>query len=63
MSVTETSPSRLAAPDPDVLAALEAVAPGRTRARASDRLGMAHDASHYLLDPLAVVVPENAEQV
>jgi D-lactate dehydrogenase len=50
-------------PDPAVLAAVEAAVPGIARTRASDRLGMAHDASHYLLTPQAVLVPESAEQV
>ncbi|WP_049573376.1 FAD-binding and (Fe-S)-binding domain-containing protein [Nonomuraea sp. SBT364] len=45
------------------LAAVENAVPGITRTRASDRLGMAHDASHYLLTPQAVLVPENAGQV
>ncbi|MGO4247572.1 FAD-binding and (Fe-S)-binding domain-containing protein [Paenarthrobacter sp. RAF54_2] len=31
--------------------------------RASDRLAMAHDASHYLLTPAVVVTPANVEQV
>ncbi|WP_432970175.1 FAD-binding and (Fe-S)-binding domain-containing protein [Dactylosporangium sp. CA-233914] len=46
-----------------LLAALERVAPGSVRSRASDRLGMAHDASHYLLTPQAVIVPADAGQV
>ncbi|WP_211267092.1 FAD-binding and (Fe-S)-binding domain-containing protein [Nonomuraea candida] len=50
-------------PDPALLATVETAVPGITRTRASDRLGMAHDASHYLLTPQAVVVPENAGQV
>ncbi|WP_275414238.1 FAD-binding and (Fe-S)-binding domain-containing protein, partial [Microbispora siamensis] len=54
---------RIAPPDPAVLAAVEAVVPGISRSRVSDRLGMAHDASHYLLTPQAVLVPENAGQV
>ncbi len=33
------------------------------RARAIDRLGMAHDASHYLLTPSAVLAPRDAQQV
>lgn len=37
--------------------------PGIARTRASDRLGLAHDASHYLLTPQAVLVPESAGQV
>ncbi|MFB4275136.1 FAD-binding and (Fe-S)-binding domain-containing protein [Nonomuraea sp. MTCD27] len=56
-------PRRLTAPAPDVLAAVEAAVPGITRSRVSDRLGMAHDASHYLLTPQAVLVPESAGQV
>ncbi|GAA4602823.1 FAD-binding and (Fe-S)-binding domain-containing protein [Actinoallomurus liliacearum] len=64
MSVTRTQGTpRLPAPDPAVLAAVEAAVPGITRSRASDRLGMAHDASHYLLTPQAVLVPRSAEQV
>jgi D-lactate dehydrogenase len=42
----------LAGLDPDVV-----------RTRATDRLGMAHDASHYLLAPAAVAVPRDATQV
>ncbi|GAA0343042.1 FAD-binding oxidoreductase [Actinoallomurus spadix] len=64
MSVTRTQGTpRLPAPDPAVLAAVEAAVPGITRSRASDRLGQAHDASHYLLTPQAVLVPRSAEQV
>ena len=37
--------------------------PGGVRSRAADRLGMAHDASHYLLTPQAVVAPADAAQV
>ncbi|MEU7748269.1 FAD-binding and (Fe-S)-binding domain-containing protein [Nonomuraea sp. NPDC049158] len=55
--------STMPLPDPAVLAAVEAAVPGIARTRASDRLGMAHDASHYLLTPQAVLVPESAEQV
>ncbi|MBB2910483.1 D-lactate dehydrogenase [Streptosporangium becharense] len=64
MSVTHSeNPRRLSAPAPAVLAAVEAAVPGIARTRVSDRLGMAHDASHYLLTPQAVLVPESAEQV
>ncbi|MFF5078454.1 FAD-binding and (Fe-S)-binding domain-containing protein [Actinoplanes sp. NPDC000266] len=45
------------------LAALEKAVPGAVRARVTDRLGMAHDASHYLLTPQAVLVPRDADQV
>jgi D-lactate dehydrogenase len=41
---------------------LESAVPGGTRQRAIDRFGMAHDASHYLLIPEAVVTPASAEQ-
>lgn len=51
------------APSGDAL--LEALgATGVTvRARATDRLASAHDASHYLLTPRAVVVPTSVEEV
>jgi D-lactate dehydrogenase len=48
---------------PGLLEAVEAAVPGITRARAVDRLGLAHDASHYLLTPQAVLTPRNADQV
>ncbi|MEU4515325.1 FAD-binding and (Fe-S)-binding domain-containing protein [Nonomuraea wenchangensis] len=63
MTVTHARPPRLTAPDPAVLSRVEAAVPGIARTRASDRLGMAHDASHYLLTPEAVLVPESAGQV
>jgi D-lactate dehydrogenase len=53
----------LLSPDADLVAALDAAAPGMVAARASDRLGFAHDASHYLLVPRAVVAPWDADQV
>ena len=37
--------------------------PARVRDRTSDRLAYAHDASHYLLTPAAVVVPATAAEV
>lgn len=42
---------------------LERQVPGQVRARASDRLAYAHDASHYLFTPRAVVTARNAEDV
>src|SRR4051794_1060337 len=53
----------LLSPDAALVAALEVAAPGTVAARASDRLGFAHDASHYLLVPQAVVTPPDAAQV
>src|SRR3954449_6194148 len=53
----------LLAVDADLVTALDAAAPGMVAARASDRLGFAHDASHYLLVPQAVVAPWDADQV
>jgi D-lactate dehydrogenase len=53
-----------AAPAPDgLLGALEEAVPGGVTARLSDRLAMAHDASHYLLTPAAVVTPRTADEV
>ncbi|MFC7624634.1 FAD-binding and (Fe-S)-binding domain-containing protein [Microlunatus sp. GCM10028923] len=49
--------------DPALLAELEALVPGGVKARATDRLAYAHDASHYLLTPEAVVVPRDAGQL
>ena len=43
--------------------ALAEAAPGAVRTRVTDRLGMAHDASHYLLTPQAVLVPRDSAQV
>ncbi|MGW5265174.1 FAD-binding and (Fe-S)-binding domain-containing protein [Microbispora sp. NPDC004025] len=67
MSLTDAEaqsrPRRPRPSDPALLAAVETAVPGIVRARASDRLGMAHDASHYLLTPQAVLVPETAAQV
>ncbi|MDI2098678.1 FAD-binding and (Fe-S)-binding domain-containing protein [Ruicaihuangia caeni] len=53
----------LAASDPALLDRLEAAAPGRVRSRATDRLALAHDASHYLLTPQAVVSASTIEEV
>lgn len=41
---------------------LEQAVPGGVRRSAIDRLGMAHDASHYLLVPEAVVTPASTQQ-
>jgi D-lactate dehydrogenase len=46
-----------------LLERLEELVPGGLKARASDRLAFAHDASHYLLTPEAVVAPSSAAQV
>ncbi|MFN8622647.1 MAG: FAD-binding and (Fe-S)-binding domain-containing protein [Chloroflexota bacterium] len=46
-----------------MLAALGAAVPDGVRARALDRLAYAHDASHVLLTPQAVVVPHDAAEV
>lgn len=54
---------RLPSIDPGLLAALEAATPGGVRSRATDRLAIAHDASHYLLTPQAVVAPTGADQI
>ncbi|NQX10414.1 FAD-binding oxidoreductase [Microbacteriaceae bacterium VKM Ac-2855] len=56
-------PPRLPPVDPGLLAALEQAVPGELHARASDRLGQAHDASHYLLTPQAVVTPHGTDDI
>ncbi|WP_223942409.1 FAD-binding and (Fe-S)-binding domain-containing protein [Arthrobacter sp. StoSoilB22] len=43
--------------------ALDQAVQGKVRARISDRFAYAHDASHYLLTPLAVVSPTSAREV
>jgi len=50
---------------PSLLSALRGAirAPEGVRHRASDRLAMANDASHYLLTPQAVAVPHGADEV
>jgi D-lactate dehydrogenase len=42
---------------------LEAAVPGGVSLRATDRFKLAHDASHYLLTPRAVVTPADHHQV
>ena len=49
--------------DAALLAELEHAVPQGVSARSIDRLAMAHDASHYLLTPRAVVTPTSAGQV
>ncbi|MGU3587172.1 FAD-binding and (Fe-S)-binding domain-containing protein [Rhodococcus sp. C26F] len=49
--------------DSRLLTALQDAVPDGVAARASDRLGFAHDASHYLLVPQAVVTPRIPDQV
>src|ERR1700710_1369686 len=49
--------------DAVLLRSLESAAPQAVSGRALDRLAMAHDASHYLLTPRAVVTPTTAAQV
>jgi D-lactate dehydrogenase len=56
-------PPRLPQIHAGLLEALEAAAPGELHSRPSDRLGHAHDASHYLLTPQAVVTPTGVDQI
>jgi len=48
---------------PAARARLEAAVPDGVSERASRRLALAHDASHYLLTPAAVITPRDARQV
>jgi D-lactate dehydrogenase len=52
----------LAPVDPALIAAIEAVG-AAVGTRATDRLASAHDASHYLLTPQAVVTPKDVDEV
>ena len=45
------------------LAELESEIPGRLRMRASDRMVYAHDASHFVLVPGAVAIPQTAQDI
>ncbi|OQO94641.1 FAD-binding oxidoreductase [Saccharomonospora piscinae] len=56
-------PGSLPGADPGLVATLEAAVPGAVAARDTDRLAFAHDASHYLLVPRAVVTPRDASQL
>ncbi|MFJ3798997.1 FAD-binding and (Fe-S)-binding domain-containing protein [Streptomyces sp. NPDC090088] len=56
-------PGHPLAADAALLARLESAAPGAVTGRASDRLSFAHDASHYLLVPQALVAPRDMAQV
>lgn len=49
--------------DPALLQALDEVLPGAVRTRAIDRFARAHDASHFLLKPTAVVVARDAHEI
>jgi D-lactate dehydrogenase len=49
--------------DPGLVAALTAASPGGVDIRASRRLALAHDASHYLLTPQAIVTPADITEV
>jgi D-lactate dehydrogenase len=42
---------------------LESAVPGGVQSRPSDRLGRAHDASHFVLTPHAVVTPTGTDQI
>jgi D-lactate dehydrogenase len=50
---------------PELLVALAAAMadPGRVRSRATDRLALGHDASHFALTPTAVAAPRDAAEV
>ena len=47
--------------DADLATRLDRLGPGSLRARATDRLAFAHDASHYLLIPAGVVTVTDAD--
>ena len=50
---------------PDLLIGLAAAVadPSQLRSRATDRLAMGHDASHFALTPTAVVAPADADEI
>jgi D-lactate dehydrogenase len=62
MTKTGSATTILPAVAPGLIAALEDAC-ARVASRATDRLSSAHDASHYLLTPQAVVAPADAAEV
>jgi D-lactate dehydrogenase len=60
--MSRSAPTTLAPAGDELLAALAGAA-STVHSRASDRLSAAHDASHYLLTPRAVVSPASLEEV
>ena len=63
--MTQTAQRRVTGSEqtPTVGERLSAALPGAVSTGVTDRLRMAHDASHYLLTPQAVVAPTDAAQV
>ena len=59
------APTTLPVSPPDLISALQGVLTedGQVRNRATDRLKMAHDASHFALVPTVVVTPRNGGDV
>src|SRR6185437_5183046 len=57
------TPTFVGTSDAALARTLEDAVPGGVSTRASDRLSFAHDASHYLLVPRAVVTPRNTAEV
>ena len=57
--------STLPVAPPDLLIGLAAAVadPAQLRSRATDRLAMGHDASHFALTPTAVVAPADADEI
>src|SRR4051812_17703755 len=57
--------STLPVTPPDLLIGLAAALadPAQLRSRATDRLAMGHDASHFALTPSAVVAPADADEI
>ncbi|MGZ4560951.1 MAG: FAD-binding and (Fe-S)-binding domain-containing protein [Mycobacteriaceae bacterium] len=55
--------SRLPRVGEALVEALRAAAPGQVHERSTDRLRYAHDASHFLLTPQAVVTPTSVDQL
>jgi D-lactate dehydrogenase len=61
--VTTDAPAPAMPVDPRIAAVVAGVLPHGVRGRASDRLAYAHDASHYLMTPALVAMPETATEV
>lgn len=60
---SRNDPLRTTDPLPELSASLRRAVPGGVRDEPADRLAVAHDASHFILTPRAVVTPRTTEQV
>ena len=61
--MTAATPASALPTDARIVEAVSRVLPDAVRSRATDRLAHAHDASHYLLTPVAVATPATTDDI